>query len=104
EGTILTVAREAGRAAAAAADEPEATVPSVIAAAAAGARAAVIKTPSQLQILRDAGVVDAGGFGLQIILEGMLKSMEDVDSTQLPVSTSRPRAAQVAMELPEEGW
>src|SRR6266849_4493165 len=69
EGTILTVAREAGRAAAA--GEDDATVPSVIAAAAAGARAAVLKTPSQLQILRDAGVVDAGGFGLQIILEGM---------------------------------
>ncbi|HEV1992621.1 MAG TPA: DAK2 domain-containing protein, partial [Candidatus Dormibacteraeota bacterium] len=68
EGTILTVAREAGRAAAAAAGEPGATIPTVIAAAAAGARAAVLKTPSQLQILRDAGVVDAGGFGLQIIL------------------------------------
>src|SRR5713226_3661736 len=69
EGTILTVAREAGRAAAAAAGEDDATVPSVIAAAAAGARAAVLKTPSQLQILRDAGVVDAGGFGLQIALD-----------------------------------
>src|ERR1700686_2948814 len=65
EGTILTVAREAGRSASAAASSPGATVPSVIAAAASGARAAVLKTPSQLQILRDAGVVDAGGFGLQ---------------------------------------
>src|SRR5216683_5038907 len=70
EGTILTVAREAGRAAATAASSPDANVPRVIAAAAAGARAAVLKTPSQLQILRDAGVVDAGGFGLQLILEG----------------------------------
>src|SRR5438874_1265851 len=75
EGTILTVAREAGRAAAAAASSPDANVPRVIAAAAAGARAAVLKTPSQLQILRDAGVVDAGGFGLQLILEGMLKKL-----------------------------
>jgi len=104
EGTILTVAREAGRAAAAAADDPEATVPSVIAAAASGARAAVIKTPSQLQILRDAGVVDAGGFGLQIILEGMLKTLEEADSTLMPVSAAKPRAAQVALDLPEEGW
>src|SRR5580693_3694219 len=77
EGTILTVAREAGRSASAAASSPDATVPSVIAAAASGARAAVLKTPSQLQILRDAGVVDAGGFGLQIILEGMLKTVEE---------------------------
>src|SRR5438046_1040890 len=60
EGTILTVAREAGRAAAAAASGADTNVPRVIAAAAAGARAAVLKTPSQLQILRDAGVDDTG--------------------------------------------
>ena len=106
EGTILTVAREAGRAAAAAAGSPNATVPQVIAAAAAGARAAVLKTPSQLQILREAGVVDAGGFGLQIILEGMLKSVEDVESSAaLTVARpAAPAASQVAVALPEGGW
>ena len=106
EGTILTVAREAGRAAAAAAGSPNATVPQVIAAAAAGARAAVLKTPSQLQILREAGVVDAGGFGLQIILEGMLKSVEDVESSAA-LTVARPAApvaSQVAVALPEGGW
>jgi DAK2 domain fusion protein YloV len=105
EGTILTVAREAGRAATAAAASPDATVPGVIAAAAAGARDAVLKTPSQLQILRDAGVVDAGGFGLQIILEGMLKTVEEsaiaVSTTQ---TVARPQPAQVALDLPEGGW
>jgi fatty acid kinase len=102
EGTILTVAREAGRAAASAASEPDASATSVIAAAAAGARAAVLKTPSQLQILRDAGVVDAGGFGLQIILEGMLKTFEQVDVVvPLPAKV---KAAQVTMDLPEGGW
>ena len=104
EGTILTVAREAGRAATAAASSPDASVPGVIAAAAAGARDAVLKTPSQLQILRDAGVVDAGGFGLQIILEGMLKTVEEsafVASTQPVV---RVPAAQVTLDLPEGGW
>src|SRR6266566_3245705 len=50
---------------AAAAAHPHATSTGVIKAAAEGARKAVEKTPSQLQILRDAGVVDAGGFGLQ---------------------------------------
>jgi len=105
EGTILTVAREAGRAATAAAASPDATVPGVIAAAAAGARDAVLKTPSQLQILRDAGVVDAGGFGLQIILEGMLKTVEEsafaISTTQ---TVARPQPAQVALDLPEGGW
>jgi DAK2 domain fusion protein YloV len=107
EGTILTVAREAGRAAAAAAASPGATVPRVIAAAADGARAAVLKTPSQLQILRDAGVVDAGGYGLQVILEGMLKTIEESESSNGAVVTSRPVlpvASQVAVALPEEGW
>src|SRR5438270_715277 len=107
EGTILTVAREAGRAAATAAAAPDSNVPRVIAAAAAGARAAVLKTPSQLQILRDAGVVDAGGFGLQLILEGMLKSVEDGEVPIAPISEAkRPvePASQVALALPEGGW
>ena len=107
EGTILTVAREAGRAATAAANAPDATVPRVIAAAAAGARAAVLKTPSQLPILRDAGVVDAGGFGLQLILEGMLKSVEE--SEPAAYGSAEPKkslvpAAQVSLALPEGGW
>jgi DAK2 domain fusion protein YloV len=107
EGTILTVAREAGRAAATAASNPDATVPRVIAAAAAGARAAVLKTPSQLQILRDAGVVDAGGFGLQLILEGMLKSVEESEPALAALNESRlpvVAASQVALALPEGGW
>src|SRR3989441_11852944 len=104
EGTILTVAREAGRSAAAAAGDDDATVPSVIAAAAAGARAAVTKTPSQLQILRDAGVVDAGGFGLQIILEGMLKTFEQAETFHIDMVAPKPKAAQVALDLPEGGW
>ncbi len=106
EGTILTVAREAGRAAAAAASSPDANVPRVIAAAATGARAAVLKTPSQLQILRDAGVVDAGGFGLQLILEGMLKTVEESEPAlaALADSGSLSPASQVSMALPEGGW
>jgi uncharacterized protein len=103
EGTILTVAREAGRAATTAAAAPDASAPGVIAAAAAGARAAVLKTPSQLQILRDAGVVDAGGFGLQLILEGMLKSLEETQTLAAPPAQPV-KAAQVSMDLPEGGW
>jgi hypothetical protein len=107
EGTILTVAREAGRAAAAAAGAPDASVPRVIAAAASGARAAVLKTPSQLPILREAGVVDAGGFGLQIILEGMLRSVDEAETTAGAGALPRQVASapsQVAINLPEGGW
>jgi DAK2 domain fusion protein YloV len=103
EGTILTVARQAGRSAAGAAQQPGATAVSVIKAASAGARAAVERTPSQLKPLREAGVVDAGGYGLQIMLEGMLRSVEEVETELNRLHPVQP-AAQVAMELPEEGW
>ena len=102
EGTILTVAREAGRAAAGAAERPDATVASVIKAAAEGAADAVRDTPNQLKVLRDAGVVDAGGFGLQIMLEGMLRTVEESESLR-PQAPPRP-AAQAVLDLPEEGW
>jgi DAK2 domain fusion protein YloV len=102
EGTILSVARQAGRSAMAAAQQPGATPLAVLRAAAAGARAAVERTPSQLKILREAGVVDAGGYGLQIMLEGMLSSVEELGAKL--ERRPPPPAAQVRLELPEEGW
>jgi dihydroxyacetone kinase-like predicted kinase len=53
--------------------EAGATYQDVLAAAVEGANIAVAETPNQLKQLRDAGVVDAGGKGLAIMLEGMLK-------------------------------
>jgi uncharacterized protein len=103
EGTILTVARQAGRSAAVAAQQPGATAVTVMKAAAAGARSAVERTPSQLRILREAGVVDAGGYGLQVMLEGMLRSVEEVQEELASVLPARP-AAQASLDLPEEGW
>src|SRR3981081_1853497 len=52
EGTIRRAGWAGAPAATAAAASPDGSVPSVIAPAAAGAREAVLKTPSQLQILR----------------------------------------------------
>jgi fatty acid kinase len=107
EGTILTVAREAARAATTAAAAGESVgVADVIGAAAEGARRAVEKTPSQLQILRDAGVVDAGGYGLQVMLEGMLHSIEAIGAEPGAKAPERRPvvAAQTALDLPEEGW
>jgi fatty acid kinase len=107
EGTILTVAREAGKAAKAAAAEPSARVNTVIRAACKAAKAATDNTPTQLAILREAGVVDAGGFGLQVILEGFLKTVEE-GNAEAPALAAAARGkaapAQVNLELPEEGW
>jgi uncharacterized protein len=107
EGTILTVAREAGKAARAAAAAPQAKVNTVVRAACKAAKAATDNTPTQLAILREAGVVDAGGFGLQVILEGFLKTVEE-SAGQVPTTRPADRGAAVPaqrnLELPEEGW
>lgn len=69
EGTILTVLRQAA-VAARRVDPPE-LVP-VVEAAAVAARRALDRTPSQLPALREAGVVDAGGAGLVLLLDALL--------------------------------
>lgn len=70
EGTILTVARVVGEQAVAAADAGS-DLDAVLAAAVRGADQAVADTPKQLKQLRDAGVVDAGGQGLAVLLHGL---------------------------------
>ena len=69
EGTMLTVASDAVEAASAAA-AGGGDVREVIWAAIEAARASVARTPSLLPVLQQAGVVDAGGQGLLVILEG----------------------------------
>ena len=69
EGTILTVARAASDAAMAHAADPASRARDVLTLAAKAAREALARTPEQLKALRDAGVVDAGGRGLSVILD-----------------------------------
>ncbi|MEZ5094566.1 DAK2 domain-containing protein [Nocardioides sp.] len=69
EGTILTVMRAASEAAAPFVDAPGARARDVFGAAATAAREALARTPEQLETLRDAGVVDAGGRGLCVVLD-----------------------------------
>ena len=65
EGTMLTVIRGAAEAARAAHGD----LPAVVTAAASGAHDALRRTPDLLAVLRDAGVVDAGGRGLTVLLD-----------------------------------
>lgn len=68
-GTILTVADETARVAeAAAADTPDDAL-AVATAAQQGARDALARTPEQLGVLGDAGVVDAGGQAFVLLLD-----------------------------------
>ena len=76
EGTILTVARIASERATAAYKSGE-DVLGVFEAALVGAKKALAETPDLLPMLKKAGVVDAGGQGFVIILEGMLSVFRD---------------------------
>ena len=70
EGTILTVIREVSEAVTAANGNGD--LDSLLETAVSTAKSSVEKTPSLLPVLREAGVVDAGGLGLSVLLEGML--------------------------------
>jgi DAK2 domain fusion protein YloV len=72
EGTILTVIRESADAAEEVAAETG-DLRQVLEYVVREAAASVARTPMLLQVLHDAGVVDAGGQGLYLILEGMLR-------------------------------
>jgi DAK2 domain fusion protein YloV len=73
EGTMLTVMREASEAATSALAAPDASLLRVLAAATQAARESVDRTPTLLKTLADAGVVDSGGEGLFLVLEGLLR-------------------------------
>jgi hypothetical protein len=76
EGTILTVVKEASAAARAQVASGTDDLISVMEAVVNAAGESVANTPSLLPVLKEAGVVDAGGQGLYTILEGALRYLE----------------------------
>ena len=101
EGTILTVARAASDAALAAAEAPGARARDVFTAAAAAARVALARTPEQLPVLAQAGVVDAGGRGLTVVLD----AVETTSTGRRPMPYSAPIGTHlipVATTLPSD--
>jgi len=80
EGTILTVVRETADAAVRAANDG-ATLAAMLRVARAAGRESLSKTPELLPVLKDAGVVDAGGAGFLLFLDSALHV---VDGEPLP--------------------
>lgn len=105
EGTILTVIKDAANAA-----QKKAAgggLVSVLETSVAAARASVARTPSLLSVLKDAGVVDAGGHGLYTLLEGALLHLEgkiDGHSPRLVASDIPLAVKPVEMEPEEEAY
>ncbi|MGA7435678.1 MAG: DAK2 domain-containing protein [Solirubrobacterales bacterium] len=100
EGTMLTVFREMAHSISrqlahtpaerqrlspdATDDEQDDLLADVIEKAIADGQAAVERTPEQLEVLAESGVVDAGGYGLVLILAGVLAALRGEDA-DLPV-------------------
>ncbi len=86
EGTILSVARGTAEAI-----QPGVSIVLALSQAARGAAEAVEATPTQLEKLRAAGVVDAGGEGYRLIIDGAHRWMlgEDIRAAIGPATVSR---------------
>ncbi|WP_242676737.1 DAK2 domain-containing protein [Rhodococcus sp. ABRD24] len=89
EGTIVTVLAEA--AAAAAAGPPEAGLADIATLAANAAADALTRTPMQLDVLGAAGVVDAGGRGLVVILDALVAVITGTEPERAPFLGRMPR-------------
>ena len=76
EGTILTVAREAGNGADSASKQSE-DITEILNGAVEKGQKALEKTTQMLPALKEANVVDAGGQGWMFILRGMLHYLEN---------------------------
>ena len=89
EGTMLTVISSVAEAARQASDREE-SLPQMCEAVCVAARDSVARTPTMLAVLREAGVVDAGGQGLAVILEGVRRSVAGESSDDLEVAAPEP--------------
>jgi len=90
EGTILTVMRAVAAAARERSKKLRGNLKNVLAAAVDAAKDAVARTPSLLPALREAGVVDAGGQGLYVMLEGALRYLRGDLASLAPLAVQDP--------------
>ena len=89
EGTMLTVISSVAEAAEACLGK-NGTVQAVCDAASTAARESVALTPTLLPVLKEAGVVDAGGQGLAVILEGVRRSVNGEDASDAVIQAPDP--------------
>jgi DAK2 domain fusion protein YloV len=97
EGTMLSVIRELAEEAEARATE-EPAIGSLLVDLVRHGEAAVARTPDQLQVLRDAGVVDAGGAGLVELVRGIAAAVSG-EAVPIPVAPGpQPAEAHVGVD------
>lgn len=101
EGTILTVSRGVAEGARRAAENGAASLEEVLQGALQSGREASDRTPELLPVLKQAGVVDAGGMGLLRLVEGLEGYLKGLP---LPEPPKIEKYAQTAFEEEEFGY
>jgi DAK2 domain fusion protein YloV len=104
EGTILTVAKDVAAAAEEALKDTDNTL-KILEVVVEEAAQSVERTPDLLPVLKEAGVVDSGGKGLHIILDGMLRYLngQALDAAVASVSPLADMVIDNAMDTIEPG-
>jgi DAK2 domain fusion protein YloV len=106
EGTMLTVMKDAAKEAQTQVDQGEEDIIALLDAVVTAAGDSVARTPRLLKVLKDAGVVDAGGQGIYTIMEGALRFLKgeteamrlrkpQIIVSDLPLTVPLPQAAGV---------
>ncbi|MCZ8520190.1 MULTISPECIES: DAK2 domain-containing protein [Paenibacillus] len=101
EGTILTVAKEAGKQGLLSAKR-QPSVAAVMADILNKAQDALDRTPDMLPVLKQVGVVDSGGQGLVLIYEGFLAALESDEPGIIEEPADMPYAAFGAVQPLDE--
>jgi DAK2 domain fusion protein YloV len=106
EGTMLTVMKDAAKEAQTQVEQGEEDIIALLDAVVTAAGDSVARTPRLLKVLKDAGVVDAGGQGIYTIMEGALRFLKgetelmrlrkpQIIVSDLPLTVPLPQAADV---------
>jgi DAK2 domain fusion protein YloV len=98
EGTMLSVIRELAEEAEARAPE-EPPIGELLIGLVRRGEAAVARTPEQLQVLRAAGVVDAGGAGLLELMRGIAAAVSGEPLPEAPPAEEHPGIEAIHQEL-----
>jgi uncharacterized protein len=103
EGTMLTVMKDAAEAAQRALEDGDADLASVVEVARRAAHDSVRRTPELLDVLREAGVVDAGGLGVAVILDGLYACVTGQE-IEVPEESEDGAPDLDAIHAQEEAW
>ena len=89
EGTMLTVLSDVVNKANSL-KEKNLSVRSLFKSLAEEAERSVDRTPELLPVLKESGVVDSGGYGIEVILKGMLLYLDDMPPDTFPIVLRKP--------------